>query len=204
MRSAAHVRPFRAREVLVLRAIGCARILSGWLICMLAPICVATAADCGGTAHVTRQQLIGAWRLIGIEYSISGAQVPDPFYQANSTGLIVYDSSGWMSVHISAPHRRTFEVPASRSASTTLRDAPLKAAAFDTYYAYFGTWDLDETSSVVTHHVESSLLPAESGLHYAQRAAIDGNRLIFTVCTATQGGQSVRRKVWERVSPRVP
>ncbi len=173
-------------------------------MCILAPICGATAADCGGTAHATRQQLIGAWRLIGIEYSDSGGQVADPFYQPNSTGLIVYDSSGWMSVHISAPHRRAFEVPASRSAATTLRDEPLKAAAFDTYYAYFGTWDLDETSSVVTHHVESSLMPAESGLHYAQRAAIDGNRLVFTVCTTIRGGQSVRRKIWERVSSAAP
>jgi hypothetical protein len=171
---------------------------------ILAPICAAAPADCGGTAHVTRQQLIGAWRLIGIEYSDSSGQIADPFYQANSTGLIVYDSSGWMSVHISAPHRPAFEVPASRSTPTTAREAPLKAAAFDTYYAYFGTWDLDEASSVVTHHVESSLIPAESGLRYAQKAAIEGNRLIFTVCTATRGEQTVRRKIWERVPPVVP
>ena len=54
---------------------------------------------------------------------------------------------------------------------------------------------------MVTHHVESSLIPAETGLHYAQKAAIEGNRLIFTVCTKTQDGQSVRRKIWERVPP---
>jgi hypothetical protein len=184
-----------------LRAAGCARLLSGWLICMLAPICGAAPADCGGTAHVTRQQLIGAWRLVSIEYTDSSGQLADPFYQANSTGLIVYDSAGWMSVHISAPHRRAFEVPASRSASTAAQDAPLKAAAFDTYYAYFGTWSLDERSSVLTHHVESSLIPAETGLDYAQRAAIEGNRLTFTVCTKSRDGQSVRRKTWERVPP---
>ncbi len=153
---------------------------------------------------MTRQQLIGTWRLLSIEYSDASGHVADPFYQANSTGLIVYDSSGWMSVHISAPHRRTFEVPASRSASTIAHDAPLKAAAFDTYYAYFGTWSLDAASSVITHHVESSLIPAETGLHYAQKAAIEGNRLIFTVCTETRGGHSVRRKIWERVPQAAP
>ena len=68
---------------------------------MLAPICGAAPVDCGGTAHVTRQQLIGAWRLMSIEYSDSSGQSADPFYQPDSTGLIVYDSSGWMSVHIS-------------------------------------------------------------------------------------------------------
>jgi hypothetical protein len=166
---------------------------------MLAPICGAAPVDCGGTPHLTRQQLIGAWRLMRIEYSDSSGQTADPFYQPNSTGLIVYDSSGWMSVHISAPHRRAFDVPASRSSSTTAQNAPLKAAAFDTYYAYFGTWDLDEESSVVTHHVESSLIPAETGLRYAQKAAVEGNRLIFTVCTNTRDGHSVRKKIWERV-----
>ena len=186
-----------------MRAAGCARFLSGWFIFMLAPICGAAPGDCGGIAHVTRQQLIGAWRLMSIEYSDSSGKNTDPFYQADSTGLIVYDSSGWMSVHILAPHRRAFEVPASRSTPASPRDAPLKAAAYDTYYAYFGTWDLDEASSVVTHHVESSLIPAETGLHYAQKAAIEGNRLIFTVCTKTQGEQSVRRKIWERVPPLV-
>jgi hypothetical protein len=173
-------------------------------MCILAPICGAAPADCGGTAHVTRQQLIGAWRLMSIEYSDSSGQIADPFYQANSMGLIVYDSTGWMSVHISAPRRRTFEVPASRSASTIAQDAQLKAAAFDTYYAYFGTWSLDAASSVVTHHVESSLIPAETGLHYAQKAAIEGNRLIFTVCTNRRGEQSVRRKIWERLPQVVP
>jgi hypothetical protein len=124
----------------------------------------------------------------------------DPFYQPESEGIIVYDLSGWMSVQIAAPHRPTFEVPASRSPSAAAE--PLsrrKTAAFDTYYSYYGTWDFDEATGVVTHHVKSSLIPAETGLSYAQNVTLDGARLTFTTRDVSHGKETVRRKVWERI-----
>jgi len=126
----------------------------------------------------------------------------DPFYQADSTGIIIYDPTGWMSVHIVAPHRRAWEVPASRvSTAAAAQDAQLKAVAFDSYYAYFGTWVLDEKTSVVTHHVDSSLIPAEGGLDYAQKVALESGRLVFTTRSVDQGQERVRRKIWQRTVP---
>jgi hypothetical protein len=154
----------------------------------------------GAAQQPTRQQLFGIWRLVSIEYLGPGGSTIDPFYQADSTGILFYDRSGWMSVHIVAPRRRAWEVPVSRlSAVAANQDAPLKAAAFDSYYAYFGTWDLDEAASVVTHHVKSSLIPAETGLDYAQSVTFESGRLIFTVRGGKRGEETVRRKVWERV-----
>ncbi len=127
--------------------------------------------------------------------------MPDPFYQPDSTGIIIYEPSGWMSVHIGAPHRRSWEVPSSRPPSAGARDSELKAAAFDTYYAYFGTWDLDERGGAVTHHVSSSLIPAENGRNYTQKVALEGGRLTFTTQSGENGEQVVRRKVWERAAP---
>jgi hypothetical protein len=182
-----------------LRVAGCVGFLCSWLICVHSQLCRAAPTDCGATSHVTRQQLLGAWQLVRIEYSGPSGPLADPFYQTDSTGLIVYDPSGWMSVHIAAPHRRAWDVPASRSSSSSAEDAPLKAAAFDTYYAYYGTWDLDEAASVVTHHVKSALIPAETGLDYSQQAALEGERLIFTVCTGNRSEQRIRRKIWQRI-----
>jgi hypothetical protein len=173
-----------------------------WLTCMYTPLCHAAPADRGSPPHVTRQQLIGAWRLVRIEYAGPSGPIVDPFYQADSAGIIIYDSSGWMSVHIVAAHRQAWEVPESRlsSSTATAQDAPLKAAAFDTYYAYFGTWDLDEAASVVNHHVMSSLIPAETGLSYAQQVTLESGRLIFTTRSGNKGGETIRRKVWERAA----
>jgi Lipocalin-like domain len=172
-----------------------------WLVCFCASLSQAAAPEHGGALPPTRQQLIGAWRLVKIDYSGPSGPIVDPFYQADSTGLIVYDSSGWMSVHIVAPHRKAWDIPASRaSSSSTAPEAQLKAAAFDTYYAYFGTWDLNEAKSTVTHHVQSSLIPAETGLSYTQTVTLEGGRLVFTVYGEDKGEKTVRRKVWERVT----
>jgi hypothetical protein len=77
--------------------------------------------------------------------------------------------------------------------------ASLRAAAFDTYYSYFGTWELDEATGVVTHHVKSSLIPAETGLSYTQTVTLDGGLLTFTVRDVHHGRETIRRKVWQRI-----
>jgi hypothetical protein len=189
------------REVLNMRAPGYANLSLLWVICLCVPLCQAQAPDHGAVPVRTRQQLIGAWRLVGIDFSDRSGPIVDPFYQAGSIGIIVYDSSGWMSVHIAAPHRKAWEVPASRLASAAAaQDAKFKVAAFDTYYAYFGTWDFDQAKSVVTHHVKSSLIPAESGLDYAQKVTLENGRLVFTGHSGPPGQEITRTKVWERVS----
>jgi hypothetical protein len=158
----------------------------------------------GDASHPTRQQLIGAWRLVSIDFSGPRGPAVDPFYQADSAGLIIYDASGWMSVQIAAPHRPAWKMPASRAAPDAPHDSHLKAAAFDTYYAYFGSWTYDEATSVVIHSVKSSLIPAETGLDYAQQVSLEGTRLTFTGSEVNHGAPMVRRKVWERLVSNSP
>jgi hypothetical protein len=184
-----------------MQAAGYARLLVLFLMCICMPVCEAGARDRADGPILTKQQLIGAWRLVTIDLSGPNGPIVDPFYQADSEGIIVYDSSGWMSVQIATRHRQAFDVPALRSpSSATGEQSRRKAAAYDTYYSYFGTWDLDEMTGVVTHYVKSSLIPAETGLSYAQNVTLEGGRLTFTVRNRTHGKETVRRKVWERIA----
>jgi hypothetical protein len=101
------------------------------------------------------------------------------------------------------------DAPASRpapdaTAPVAPRDAQLKAAVLDTYYAYFGTWEFDEATSTVTHSVKASLIPGETGLSYSQTATLDGGQLIFTVRQETPEGAVVRKKTWTRIVRPVP
>ena len=144
-------------------------------------------------------RLLGAWRLIAVEYSGPHGETVDPYYQPGSTGVIIYDASGWMSVQIGAPHRRAWTMAEVRVPAVAGNDEGLKAEAFDTYYAYYGTWQYDPASLVVTHHLESSMIPAEAGLSYPQSVTFDAGRLIFTVRSGTSERQTVRKKVWERL-----
>lgn len=146
-----------------------------------------------------REQLTGAWRLVSIELHDAAGALADPFFETGSTGLIVYDASGWMSVQISGPQRSRWEIPASRLPPVRAHDLRLKGAAYDTYYAYFGTWDYDPRSALLTHHVKSSVIPAEAGLDYVQHIELAGKRLTFTTRFHGDRGETTRTKVWERV-----
>jgi hypothetical protein len=154
-----------------------------------------------GAAQATRQQLIGAWRLQSIQLIGPKGATTDPFYNEGSTGILIYDPSGWMSVQIEGQHRASVEVPASRPPGGTAQDAQHKAAALDTYYAYFATWEFDEATSTVTHHIVSSLFPSEAGVSYSQAVDLEGQYLTFTTRRESAAGPVVQKKIWRRILP---
>jgi hypothetical protein len=170
------------------------------LTCLLSTA-AATASPAGGHPSTpARSELVGAWRLVAIDYRGPHGETIDPFYQAGSSGIIIYDSSGWMSVQIAAPQRRRVETPLVRVPRAAAADCGPKAEAFDTYYSYYGTWDYDVAASVVTHHLQTSVIPAETGLNYAQSVALEGAQLTLTVRSGGPGEETVRRKIWRRLT----
>jgi hypothetical protein len=171
------------------------------LICLsVAPYKLAVPEP-GHNTHATRQELIGAWRLVSIQIAGPNGPMNDPFYNAEPTGILIYDPSGWMSVQIAGKSRPSMQAPASRPARPhTAEVAQLEAAVLDSYYAYAATWDYDETAATVTHHIKTSLIPGEDGMNYSQTVTLDGGKLIFTVQRATPDGATVQRKVWKRIS----
>jgi hypothetical protein len=154
-------------------------------------------ADDGHSPRTTQQDLIGAWRLTGIEVQGPAGRELDPFYGSGSRGLLIYDGSGWFSVQIENSARPAVEVPSVRPAPKRTEMATrLKAAALDSYYAYYGTWSFDPATSTVTHRAQGALYPSEDAAIYPQHVEVAGNHMTFT---RTQNGK-VQTKSWERVS----
>jgi len=152
-------------------------------------------------AAMTKQSVIGAWRLVSIDYSGPDGALADPVFGPTPQGIIVYDQTGWMSVQIVTANRPVMRRPATRTSGVvTADDAKLAAAAFDTYYAYFGTWEFNAATSVITHHVKSSLLPYETGLEYRREATFDGAHLKLTARSQESGEARQRTLVWERIA----
>ena len=173
------------------------RCLAALFACLT--LALALRAESNPGAPLEREDLLGTWRLTRMSYSgLNGTHI-DPFYQVDSSGLLIYDRSGWMSVQISSPRRASGEIPRVRGQRLPAATARRKAAAFDTYYAYFGTWTFDPVTATVTHHVTGALIPAEVGLDYGQSAALDRGRLVLTTRSVEQGQTIVREKIWERV-----
>jgi Lipocalin-like domain len=171
------------------------------LACLALTLALALAlrAQSDPRTHLEREDLLGTWRLTHMSYSgLNGTHV-DPFYQPDSSGVLIYDRSGWMSVQISGPRRASADIPSVRGQRVGAAIALREASAFDTYYAYFGTWTFDPATGTVTHHVAGALIPAEVGLEYGQSAALDHGRLVLTTHSVEQGQTIVREKIWERV-----
>jgi hypothetical protein len=125
----------------------------------------------------------------------------DPVFGPNPQGIIIYDRSGWMSVQIVIANRPTIARPVSRtSVVVTADEAQLAVQAFDSYCAYFGTWEFDAAKSVITHHLKASLLSYETGVDYAREVRFDGAHLKLTVRSQQNGESRVRTRMWVRIS----
>lgn len=182
-------------------AIRIPRLLSGLLVlaCCLS-LGIAAPRPPDRAAAAIRGQLIGAWRLVSIEYEGDHGREPDPYYGPDCTGLLVYDARGWMSVQIVSAHRASVEVPEDRlTAPLTPESAAARAHAFDSYYAYFGRWRYDAQRGSVIHEVSASLIPEEQGISYSQQVSLEDGRLILTNRGAGRSGLPLRRKIWARV-----
>ncbi len=150
---------------------------------------------------LTKQAIVGAWRLVSIAYSGPNGALADPVFGPNPQGIIIYEQSGLMGVQIATANRPLMTRPATRTSGVvTAHDAELAAAAFDTYYAYFGTWDYNADTAVITHHLKSSLLPYETGLDDRREVTFDGVRLTLIARFQESGEERRRTLVWTRVS----
>jgi hypothetical protein len=168
---------------------------------LAASVARSDSPDHTAAAKLTKEAIVGAWRLVGIDFSGPNGSFVDPVFGPNPQGIIIYDSSGWMSVQIVTANRPTIAKPASRTSSVLSTDeAMLVAQAFNTYYAYFGSWEFDAVESVITHHLKASLLPYETGVEYRREVTFDGIHLKLIARSQQNGETRQRTLVWTRVS----
>jgi hypothetical protein len=114
------------------------RIVSG--IVLIVAMTVTLAAS-GQTAqkNSAREKLIGAWHLVHIDSpGTDGKSTSGPQPQ----GMLIYTHDGHMSVQLMYPG----------SAGTLSNEYVLKG-----YEASFGSFDVDEATHTVTHHVQGSI-----------------------------------------------
>jgi hypothetical protein len=160
-----------------------------------------------GAAHQVKlpgdavaDQLAGAWRLVSVETMRPSGEVIYPFYGKHPEGLLVYERGGWMSVQMVSDPQPT--VPATDSRQAFLAaPASEKVTAIDSYYAYYGTWNVDPSGGSVTHHIRQSLYPGERGEEVVRRLSIQGNRLTLLAKAHEMGEDHERRFLWERLPP---
>jgi hypothetical protein len=144
------------------------------------------------SARKMSDEFVGAWKLISFERRTTAGAVTYPMGQ-NPVGRLTYDALGRMSAQIMRPDRPKFQSAAAASWS-----ADEKAAAFDGFIAYYGTFSVTEADHVVIHHVEASLYPHWVGTDQRRLYEFSGSQLILRAVNGSGGPGTESRLVWER------
>ncbi|MGH9660342.1 MAG: lipocalin-like domain-containing protein, partial [Bryobacteraceae bacterium] len=135
-----------------------------------------------------RDQFIGVWRLASVESRTKNGEVNYP-YGEKPVGRITYDRQGRMSAQLMRPGRNVPRGTSTRTAPVEVLREMLNGVA-----SYFGTFDVDEASRTVTHHVQASLNASAVGTDLKRTYEFSGKRLILTAAT----GDASLRLTWER------
>jgi lipocalin-like protein len=165
-----------------------ASLVVSWLLLQFG---VATAA----AQPLVKEALFGTWKIVSVETVRPNGESLIEWMGARPSGWIIYNDSGHMAVQLMRDPRPQFTVPGFRNAPE-----PEKAAAFDGYYAYFGTYEINIEAGTITHHVLGSLRPNEVGRKLTRQVKLEGGRLTLTTPLFDQEGEKrFNHLVWERV-----
>ncbi|MEM8563465.1 MAG: lipocalin-like domain-containing protein [Pseudomonadota bacterium] len=116
-------------------------------------------------------------------------------------GILIYGSSGYMSVQMARAGRKDRRLLPFTS-TDTLDVSPEDAKrAMDTYLAYCGTYSIDLEANVVTHSIQSCSYPAWIKRKQKRSFERDGDTLILTTLKPAlfRGKLRTARLEWERV-----
>jgi hypothetical protein len=76
---------------------------------------------------------------------------------------------------------------------------PRGRSSQDQYYAYFGTFEIDERAQTVVHRVQGALRPDEVGVNYKQDFTLSQDQLTLLTARHLVDGEERRNQiVWRR------
>ncbi|MBL8703901.1 MAG: lipocalin-like domain-containing protein [Rhodospirillales bacterium] len=129
-----------------------------------------------------RERLLGNWRLVSFSAVGADGKVYYPMGQG-LVGVIMYTPDGRMSVQLMGPDRPRLDSPAYGAGTTEQW-----AAAARSFFAYAGTFSVDEAAPSVTHHVEMALNPYWAGRDQVRSIRMDGDDLELSGASPTASG----------------
>lgn len=152
---------------------------------------LARQAQWDGAVAVGRQPFVGTWKLVRFEARTAEGGVSFPFGE-DARGCVVYAADGRMSVTLSRSSRPRFGSP-----DPTAATAEEKTAAFESCFAYSGTYEVDKDR--VIHRLDHSTFPNWVGSEQVRFFRFEEGRLVLeTPPLPLGGGRAVSRLIWER------
>lgn len=140
--------------------------------------------------------LIGTWRIADYVAVREDGDEVRPMGK-DLAGYIMYAADGHLSVNLMKPGR-----PKYASGDIMQSTAEERAAAADGYFAYAGTFKVDEGNRMVIHRVEYSLMPNWVDSEQRRLIFLDGDKLELRSpgSVMVAGDNRVLRIMWERAT----
>lgn len=146
------------------------------------------------------EDLVGAWRLREYVTRDVTGRVEHPLGEA-PVGLLLYTADGHHAGHMTRATRQPFAEPRTEAVDRAKGTDTEVRRAFDEYFGYAGTYQVDPDGSVVRHAIALCLIPGWEGRTTVREAALDeaGTTLVLTTPPRVVGGVEQRaRLTWVR------
>jgi len=157
---------------------------------LLTNVVLAQSASPAPTPTVA--QLLGTWRLVSVEGTISGQAQPALPYGPHPAGFIMYQPDGHMCAELTNGDTQAKDLTHATQAE--------KLAHYESFIAYCGTYKLDPATSTLYHYPTVAWTPSYVGSTQPRPFRLDGDKLIIT---ATHGLPDPNMEklvlVWQRV-----
>ncbi len=137
--------------------------------------------------------LVGTWRLLSrLDRDTSGEPVDEPTLGSDPLALLFFDGAGNFAAQFMKRDRSSaMEAPALIGQNNT--------TAIGGYDAYFGTYEVDETSGDVQTRLVGALSPSHVGATMIRNMKVEEGKLIIRLTTTTADDTQVHRTLtWER------
>jgi hypothetical protein len=141
------------------------------------------------------RSVVGTWKLISYEARNQAGEISYPM-GPKASGLLIYDASGHMMIQSMRAERTNFKTD-DRFGGT-----PEEAkAAFESSFAYYGTYRIDAARGSITHHIEGSSFPNWVNTQQDRFFTVTDDRLeLRTSPTPLRGQVLVGTLTWMRVN----
>ena len=144
-------------------------------------------------ADTLEARLRGSWELLSrIDRAADGGERKEPTLGSDPIAYLVFDAKGRFAAQFMKRDRSsTVNVPARGN----------NTAAVDGYDAYFGTYQVDDKSRMVSTHLTAALSREGVGKTHKRRMTVEGDTLTIELDTTTPDGEPVKRTLtWRRVA----
>jgi hypothetical protein len=164
---------------------------------IVSTLCLFPFACSRASAAAERARFIGVWRLTsGVATDEVTGEVRYPWGK-DPVGRLIYDEAGRVFAQLMNPGRRPVggiynQGAAAAMAAASAEDMREMLTGFN---AYFGTFEIDEPSRTVIHHLQSALIPSWVGTNQRRKYEFSGRDQLVILNTASQ---TAYRLVWRR------